>query len=72
MGMIGQGVVTMAGVGGGKIDERSPNQKRLDAIIDQNKTIIVELQKFNQKQDIIGNALMKLLEPKVKKAVDKK
>ncbi len=44
-----------------KTDERKPNEIRLDKII-------VELQKLNRNNEIIGQALLKALE---KKPVDK-
>lgn len=65
---------------GGK-DDRTPNQKRLDEIIEQNEemfkqsediirlntSMLSELQKMNSNLAIVGAALIKMVEPKAKK-----
>lgn len=43
-------------------DTRTPNQKRLDEIIEQNEEIICELQKMNKNLAIVGQALLAMAE----------
>lgn len=56
-------------------DVRTPNQKRLDTIIDQNKLILAQLTEFNRNLGIVAKALLVISEQqgskKLKKAVDK-
>lgn len=44
----------------------------LEDIIDQDELIIEELKKMNANLAIVGDALLKMVEGKLKKAVDKK
>lgn len=52
---------------GGK-DERTPNQKRLDELIEINDDILEEMKLMNKNLAIVGVALIKLAEGKKKVA----
>lgn len=53
-----------------KPDDRTPNQKRLDELIEINDDILEEMKTMNKNLAIVGAALIKMVEGK-KKAVDK-
>lgn len=54
------------------LDDRTPNQIRLDRMIDYNKEtvelldqLVLETEKLNKNLAVVGQALLKMLEPKV-------
>lgn len=49
-------------------DDRTPNQKRLDDIIDLNEDMLVEMKTMNKNLAIVGAALIKIAEGKKKVA----
>lgn len=55
-------------------DNRTPNQKRLDELIELNEDMLEEMKTMNKNLAIVGAALLKMVEnrsQKAKKPIDK-